>query len=138
MRISIKEQSLFQGVITVGLMIIAGSINTSFLGGLSSLLTLRLVLAGVFFHLLFLTLLTFLFYLERYKEAFITQFCFFSVNFGGTLYFASISVPAYGAGYLISGVLTSVVSGFYLRRAIKTMDRRIFGLLERTVIKRGV
>ncbi|MCK5673249.1 MAG: exopolysaccharide Pel transporter PelG, partial [Spirochaetales bacterium] len=72
MKNSIREQSLFQGVITLGLIILAGSINKNFLGGLSSLITLRLVLAGVFFHLLFLTLLTFLFYLERYKEAFIT------------------------------------------------------------------
>ena len=131
MKNSIREQSLFQGVITLGLIILAGSINKNFLGGLSSLITLRLVLAGVFFHLLFLTLLTFLFYLERYKEAFITQICFFSINFGGTLYFAGIASPVYGAGYLLSGVLTSILSGLYLSRAIKTMDRRIFGLLER-------
>ncbi len=131
MKNSIREQSLFQGVITLGLIILAGSINKNFLGGLSSLITLRMVLAGVFFHLLFLTLLTFLFYLERYKEAFITQICFFSINFGGTLYFAGISSPVYGAGYLLSGVLTSILSGLYLSRAIKTMDRRIFGLLER-------
>ena len=138
MKDSIREQNLFQSVITIGLMIVAGNINENFLGGLSSLLTLRLVLAGVFFHLLFLTLLTFLFYLERYKEAFITQICFFSINFGGTLYFADISTPVYGAGYLLSGVLTSILSGLYLSRAIKTMDRRIFGLLERDEIKRGL
>lgn len=131
MKGSLREQSLFQGVITAGLMILSGSINVNFLGGLSSTLTLRLVLAGVFFHLLFLSILTFLFYLERYKEAFITQICFFSVNFGATLYYAGLSIPVYGAGYLISGVLTSVLSGLYLSRAIRTMDRRIFGLLER-------
>ena len=131
MHVSIREQSLFQGVLTVEFMILAGSINDYFLGGLSSLQTLRLVLGGVFFHLLFLTLLTFLFYLERYKEAFITQLCFFSVNFGGTLYFASLANPIYGAGYLFAGFLTSILSWVYLSRAIKTMDRRIFGLLER-------
>ncbi len=136
MRVSIREQSMFQGVITVGLIILAESINENFLGGYSSLLTLRLVLSGVFFHLLFLTLLTFLFYLERYKEAFLTQICFFSINFGGTLYFAGISIPVYGAGYLISGIVTSILSGLFLWRAIKTMDRRIFGLLERDEIKR--
>ncbi len=131
MQSSIREQSLFQGVLTVGLMILAGSINTNLLGGLSSLLTLRLVLSGVFFHLLFLTLLTFLFYLEQYKEAFITQVCFFSINFGGTLYFAGLSIPVYGAGYLAAGVFTSILSVLFLSRGIKTMDRRIFGLLSR-------
>ncbi len=138
MLLSIREQSLFQGVITFGLIILAESINLNLLGGLSSPLTLRLVLSGVFFHLLFLTLLTFLFYLERYKEAFITQICFFSINFGGTLYFASLSTPVYGAGYMISGIITSILSGLYLFRAIQTMDRRIFGLLERDVIKKGL
>jgi len=138
MKVSLREQSIFQGVITVGLMVVAGSINENFLGGLSSPTTLRIVLSGVFFHLLFLTLLTFLFYLERYKEAFITQICFFSVNFGGTLYFAGMSTPVYGVGYLTAGILTSILSGLYLTRAIKTMDRRIFGLLERDEIKRGI
>jgi polysaccharide biosynthesis protein PelG len=137
MKSSIREQSIFQGVITAGLLIVAESINTSLLGSHSSLLTLRLVLAGVFFHLLFLTLLTFLFYLERYKEAFITQLCFFSVNFGATLYFASLSYPVYGAGYLIAGIITSFLSAFYLFKGVNTIDRRIFGLLERKEIKRG-
>ena len=128
---SIREQSLFQGVITFGLIVLAGSINLKLLGGQSTVLTLRLVLAGVFFHLLFLTLFTFLFYLEKYKEAFFSQICFFSVNFGGTLYFAGLSSPIYGAGYLVAGFLTSVLAWTFLNRGIKTMDRRIFGLLER-------
>ncbi|MCD6396031.1 MAG: exopolysaccharide Pel transporter PelG [Spirochaetaceae bacterium] len=128
---SIREQSLFQGVITFGLIILSSNINTKLLGGQSSVLTIRLVLAGVFFHLLFLTLFTFLFYLEKYKEAFFTQVCFFSVNLGGTLYFASISTPVYGAGYLAAGILTSIISWLFLSRGIETMDRRIFGLLER-------
>jgi polysaccharide biosynthesis protein PelG len=136
MQTSIKEQSMFQGIITLGLMILANTINTNFLGGYSSLLTLRLVLSGVFFHLLFLTQLTFLFYLERYKEAFITQICFFSVNLGGTLYFASQSQPVYGAGYLLAGIFTSILTAIYLKNGIRTMDRRIFGLLERTENKK--
>ena len=128
---SIREQSLFQGIITFGLIILSSTINTKLMGGQSSVLTIRLVLVGVFFHLLFLTLFTFLFYLEKYKEAFFTQICFFSVNLGGTLYFASLSTPVYGAGYLIAGVLTSIISWLFLSRGIETMDRRIFGLLER-------
>lgn len=130
-RASLREQSLFQAVVTAGLIILASSINTKLLGGLSSVTTIRLVLAGVFFHLLFLTLLTFLFYLERYKESFITQICFFSINFGGTLHFAGLSTPIYGAGYLLAGIVTSALSGIFLTRGIKTIDRRIFGLLQR-------
>jgi uncharacterized membrane protein len=131
MRSSLREQSLFQGVITVGLIILADSINTKLLGGLSTVTTIRLVLGGVFFHLLFLTLLTFLFYIERYKESFITQICFFSINISGTLYFAGLSIPIYGAGYLIAGIVTSLLAGLFLSRGIKTMDRRVFGLLNR-------
>ncbi len=128
---SLREQSLFQGVITLGLIILSGSINTKLLGGQSSVLTLRLVLVGVFFQLLFLTLFTFLFYLEKYKEAFFSQICFFSVNLSGTLYFASLSTPIYGAGYLLAGILTSILAWLFLSRGLKTIDRRIFGLLER-------
>jgi len=122
---------MFQGVITFGLIILSSVINTRLLGGQSSVLTIRLVLIGVFFHLLFLTLFTFLFYLEKYKEAFFSQICFFSVNLSGTLYFASLSTPIYGAGYLLAGILTSILAWFFLSRGLKTIDRRIFGLLER-------
>ncbi len=131
MRSGLIEQSLFQGVITLGLIILAGGINVSLLGGLSTITTIRLVLGGVFFHLLFLTLLTFLFYLERYKESFITQLSFFSVNFGVTLYSAGLSSPVYGAGYLVAGIVTSFVAAVFLVRGIKRIDRNIFGLLKR-------
>ncbi len=131
MRSGLIEQSIFQGVITLGLIILAGSINVTLLGGLSSNTTIRLVLGGVFFHLLFLTLLTFLFYLERYKESFITQIFFFSINFGVTLYFAGTDSPLYGVGYLSAGVVTSGLAVIFLVRGIKRIDRSIFGLLKK-------
>ena len=124
---SLYEQSFFQGVITIGLIIIAPIISSTFLNNMTDVFTLRIVLIAIFFHLFFLTLLTFLFYIEMYREAFITTFAFFLVNLLVTVYFANIRFPYYGLGYLSASVFSCVLSFLFLKRGIKNLDRRVYG-----------
>ena len=67
---AVREQSIFQGLVSAGLILAAPLLVTSFFRGGVALSVLQITLAAVFFHLLFLTFLNFLFYLEMYRRAF--------------------------------------------------------------------
>jgi polysaccharide biosynthesis protein PelG len=126
---SLYEQSFFQGVLSLGLIIMAPSIQNIFLSGLSDLLTLRIVLAAAFFHVFYLTLLTFLFYIQMYREAFFTAILFFLINFSVTLLSAVSDLPFYGVGYLSATVISSVMAFVFLKHGVRIMDRRVYGKL---------
>ena len=123
---SLKEQFLFQGVITFSLIIAAPDIKILFLSADVSVLTLRITLIALLFNLSLLTSVTFLFYLERYKGAFISVLIFFSVNVGVTIYNAVTDFPYYGIGYLTGSVLGTVAAVMFLFNSIKYLDRNIF------------
>ncbi len=126
---SLYEQSFFQGVLSLALIIMAPSIQSTFLSGLSDLLTLRIVLAAAFFHVFYLTVLTFLFYIQMYGEAFITAFLFFIINLAVTVLSVQLDFPYYGMGYLTATVISSVIAFVFLSRGIRIMDRRVYGKL---------
>jgi len=126
---SIYEQSFFQGVISLGLIIMAPVINSSLLSNLSDSVTLRIVLAAVFFHLFFLTVITFLFYVEMYREAFFSTLLFFIMNISLTIILAYVQFPYYGAGYLAASFCASLLSFFFLKSGVKNLDRRVYGKL---------
>ncbi len=123
---SLKEQSLFQGIITLVLIIVASDIKTLFLSDAVNLLTFRITLTALFFNLMLLTGVTFLFYLEKYKSAFISVIIFFSVNIGVTLYGVAVDFPYYGAGYLAGCAAGALAAFFFLHYGIKYIDRDIF------------
>ncbi len=123
---SITEEALFQGTITFVLIILAPVLKNTLMNGVSTVLTLRITLGALFFNLLFLTTLTFLFYIEKYKETFIAALLFFSVNFGVTLYGVSVNIPYYGAGYLAAGAGGTVCALVFLYRGILTFDQKLF------------
>ena len=124
---SLYEQSYFQGVLSMGLIILAPVINSVFLNNSSDVLTLRIVLTAGFFHIFFLTVLTFLFYIEMYKQAFISTLTFFTVNMGVTIILAVIGIPVYGIGYLAASITASLLASAFLRYGIRTLDRRVYG-----------
>ncbi len=123
---SMYEQALFQGVITLSLIIMAPEIKLVFIGHVSTTLTLRIVFAALFFNLMLLTSVTFLFYLEKYKEAFISVFLFFSLNLIITFYGAFKNCTFYGIGYLTAGLIGTALALLFLFHGIKTFDRVIF------------
>ncbi|MBN2659447.1 MAG: exopolysaccharide Pel transporter PelG [Spirochaetales bacterium] len=124
---SLYEQSFFQGVISFGLIALAPSINRIFLSGQTDVTTFRLVLAAAFFHIFYLTVLTFLFYIEMYREAFFSALFFFVVNFTVTAGASVIGFPWFGIGYLSAAVLSSFLSFFLLKGGVRSLDRRVFG-----------
>ena len=126
---SLYEQNFFQGVISLGLIILAPSINNTFLGGLTDVITLRMVLAGAFFHIFYLTELTFLFYIEMYRVAFFTALFFFIVNAVVTASASLLAFPWYGIGYFIAAMLSSLISYFFLYTGVRSLDRRVYGRL---------
>ncbi len=125
-RSSLREQALFQGVITIALLMIAPDIKKIFIGDTSTVWTLRITFTALFFNLMLLTTVTFLFYIEKYKEAFIAAFIFFSINLSVTLYGAAIDAGYYGFGYLTGCITGAMVATVFLVKGIKYFDRDIF------------
>lgn len=123
---SLRDEAFFQGIITMILVLLAPDIKHLFMQTVSTTLTLRVTFTALFFNLIFLTSMTFLFYLEKYKETFISAGIFFSVNFGVTLYAALYDYPFYGTGYLIACVTGSIVTFLFLFKGIHTFVQNIF------------
>jgi len=123
---SIKEQNIFQGLITLGLVISAPLLLTSVFGGNVALSVLRLTFTAVFFHLSYLTLINFLFYLEMYRRAFYATLVFFTVNTVVSVLAARISVSSLaGLGYLTGGIAGTLVSYIAFQASIRKMDRLV-------------
>ncbi len=125
-KVSLYEEGFFQGVITLMLIVAAPFIKGFLMDNVSTVLTLRITLGALFFNLLFLTILTFLFYLEKYRETFFAALFFFSINFGVTLYTTMINLSCYGIGYLVAGASGAVLASLFLYRGIVTFDQNIF------------
>jgi polysaccharide biosynthesis protein PelG len=118
-------QSIFQGVLSLGLAILAIQVDRLLLGGLAAPDAFRLTLAAGFMNLIFLTLVTFLYYLEMYQESVLVTAVFLVLNAAG-----SIAAAAWGwlpgTGYAGAGTLASVLAYALLRGGIKNLFRRIF------------
>jgi uncharacterized membrane protein len=126
MRTSLGEQSLFQGVLTAFLLLAAPALSAALFGGGVDGAILRLTLAAVFFHLLFLTALTLLFYLEMYSRAFLSSLLFFGVNLAGSVMIARWGSGLFGLSYLAAGCAASLTAILGLRRSLTRIDRLIY------------
>jgi uncharacterized membrane protein len=85
-----------------------------------------LTLAGVFFHLLFLTSLNLHFYLEFYRYTYTASLVFFCINGGGAFLLAVLDLHTFaGANYLLAAVIASLFSLTVLLREGKKVDRYI-------------
>ena len=122
----LKDQILFQGVFTVALLLLAPLLFTRFQGTPGFGFTLRITLVAVFFHLLLLTLLNFLFYMELFTAAMVSSLVFLLVNFGISM---MDGIPGFsilpGVSYLISTAAASGVAGYALFSSAKILDRRL-------------
>ncbi len=111
---SVKEQSLLQAVVTLVIIIFASDT------------ILRTTLAAVFFHLMLLTLINYLFYIEQYRHAFFSALVFFSVN--GILALLSVFsiIPLHaGFSYLAGTAVASAAAWLFLKADIAKLDRYI-------------
>ena len=126
MRKSLRDQILFQGVFTIALLLLSPLFFPGYQDVDGFAVTLRLTLLAVFTHLMFLTLLNFLFYMEMYRPATIASLVFLLSNFGISMLdgIPGLSVLP-GVSYLISTSAASAVAGYALFQSSKVLDRRL-------------
>ena len=121
------DQSLFQGIFTLIFIIAAPFLNRVLFAGTIDIVILRVTFLAVFFHFLYLTFMTFMFYMELYWQSALTSFIFFMVNLSYSL---SMELLGYatipGLSYLYGGIAASCVSLIILLTTVKTIDQRIF------------
>jgi len=123
---SIKEQSLFQGLITLLLIIMAPTVSTFISNGRTETVVIITTLGAVFFQLLYLTFLNFLFYLEMYRRAFYSSLSYFLINALISTVASSFSITHLaGLGYLAGGIAGSLVAFLAFNDSIKKIDRLI-------------
>jgi uncharacterized membrane protein len=123
LKAGLREQSLFQGVITAAFLILAPSLSGIFSGIDVSLL--RIAMLAVFFQLLFLTEMTFLFYFEQYRPSFIAALAYFIVNLGGSLLIVATGRVIYGSSYMAAGMVSSLICALYLFKIVRKADRLV-------------
>ncbi len=126
-RYGLREQAIFQGMFTIVIWLLAKGISVEFFGGHFAVGVFRVVLIGVFFHFMLLTLIIYLFYLEYYIYAFISSLVFFGVNFGFSLVIVfNRSLPLLGYSYLLGGFLASVTALGFLLYSVRYVERDLY------------
>jgi uncharacterized membrane protein len=127
MNSGLRGQILLQGICTAVALLLAPVIGQEVFGGGVNIPILRLTLAAVFFHSLFLSLIIFLFYFELYARAFASTLAFFAVNLIASLCIAFAgSGDLAGVSYLAGGIGGCIVAGALLARSASRMDKLIF------------
>ncbi|HUX50415.1 MAG TPA: exopolysaccharide Pel transporter PelG [Spirochaetia bacterium] len=123
----VREQALFQAAISAALIAGAGFLLPRLGFGAVSTAVFDVLVAAVFFNLMFLTLLTLLFYLEVYERAFAASLLFFLVNLGISLLTVLTGHLALrGVGYLAAGIIGCVVAYLFLLQSANKLERLIY------------
>jgi uncharacterized membrane protein len=123
----LREQALLQFICTAATVLLAPAVAAKLLGGGTNIAILRVTLAAVFFHSLFLSLMIFCFYFELYSRAFVSTSVFFGVNLLSSLYLAwSGRGDLAGASYLLGGIAGSVTAALFLARSSARIDKILY------------
>ena len=116
----------FQGAVTLALILVAGKLLEALGLGAVQTLVFQVTLLGVFLLVLFLALLTVLFYLNRIGEALISCTAFAVVNLGLTLAGLLLDERWYGVGFTAAGATAVVVASGYVNRAMRHLAFETF------------
>lgn len=123
---SIGQQSIFQGILTIGLMFLAPHLAGIFRAGLVAPLTIQIVLAGVFLHFLSLTIMNYHFYFEFFSHAFTLSVIFFTVNTAVSLLMSFGLLPFIpGTGYVAGGFCAAVYAYLAIFHSGRKFERQI-------------
>ncbi|MEJ2664053.1 MAG: exopolysaccharide Pel transporter PelG [Spirochaetia bacterium] len=128
----LREQCFFQGIFTVILilfapLLVAADSGKIFIGGIKNILVFRIALGATFFQMLFLTIVIFLFYLQRFKLAFFSTLSFFLVNFAGSLIIVLWgNENTLGLSYLAAGIIGSALGLRFLFTSAHKLDNAVF------------
>jgi uncharacterized membrane protein len=126
LKAGLREQIMFQGVITAAFLILAPALSRIFSD--LDIPLLRITMLAVFSQLLFLTEMTFLFYFEQYRPACIAALSYFIVNLGGSLAIVATGKQLFGSSYLAAGMVSAVICALYLFRIVQKADRLVLAL----------
>jgi uncharacterized membrane protein len=129
MKTSLREQTIFQAILTIVLLLLAPYISQFIFQNTLNIAILRITFSAIFSHFLFLTLMIFLFYLQLYKYAFFSAFLYLLLNLllsFVTVYNKTTFLP--GMSYLISSLLACTLAGVLLSSGTKQIERRMYSL----------
>ena len=126
LREGLKLLARVQGITTVLLVIFADLITGALGLGEFQLGVVRVTLIGSFFLVLFLSLLTVLFYFDDRKGAVVATFVFFAVNGGVTLVTLLSGQAYYGVGYVLAAVLGFAIAATRTNQLLEKLEYRIF------------
>ena len=120
---AISGLAVFQGAVTAFLMLLLPlAAERGLVGpGPSS----YLLLAAVFFHLVFFALMSFLFFTESFLSAFLGALIFFFVNLALSLVSVRSGLPQ-GLSYLLAAASACLFTLAAFYRSLSSLDRRIF------------
>lgn len=116
----------FQGAVTLGLILVAGRLLEVIGLGAVQTLVFQVTLLGVFLLVVFLALLTVLFYLNRIGDALVCCTVFAVVNLGLTLAGLLLDERWYGVGFTAAGAAAVVVATGYVNRAMQRLEYETF------------
>lgn len=126
LRTALSRLIKFQGAITIGLMLGAERLLQAL--GLGSVQTLvfQFTLLGVCMLVIFLALLTVLFYLDRVRDALICCATFALINFGLTLTGLWIDERWYGLGFTAAAGVAAIIAASMANKALRQLDYHTF------------
>ncbi len=115
-----------QGLTTILLVVFADRLS-GFLGlGAYQIGVLRVTLVGSCFLILFLALLTVLFYFDDRRGAVLATLIFFGANAAVTLLTLISGQAYYGLGYVLAALLGFAYAAFRANHALENLEHRIF------------
>ncbi len=122
----VRGMMRLQGITTLLLIVFAEPILILFGYKGVSLRLFRIMLVGVYFHVLVLNLNTLFLYYEMRKRALAMTILFTVLNAALTLLTLSLGLPYYGLGFLGATLLTFLVAWPLLMRSARLVDFYVF------------
>ncbi len=116
----------FQGGVTLALVLAAEPLLQALGLGALQTLVFQVTLVGVCLLVLFLALLTVLFYLDRLRDALICCSVFAVVNLALTLASLLADERWYGLGFTIAAAAAALVTGGFANRALRRLEYETF------------
>lgn len=116
----------FQGGVTLALVLAAQPLLTALGLGAVQTLVFQFTLVGVCLLVLFLALLTVLFYLDRLRDALVACAVFASLNVALTLVGLMADERWYGLGFTVAAAAAALVAGRFANRALHRLEYETF------------
>lgn len=116
----------FQGAVTLGLVLAAETLLRALGLGAVQTVVFQVTLVGVCLLVLFLALLTVLFYLDRLVAAFVCCAVFAVINFALTYVGLLSDERWYGLGFTVAAAIGALVAGYCSNRALRRLEFETF------------